>query len=82
MSEARDSSLVLGDSPGRLIRISRRHADSGRDLGQVLQVHHLQVPQINHISGISTLISEIFYCIKAHFVRDDPKIYLISGKTI
>ena len=58
---------------------ARRRADLGHDLGQVLQV---QVPQIHHVSGISTLISEVFYYIKALFVRDRPKMTLVAGKTI
>ena len=34
--------------------------------------------KINHISEISLHISKIFYCMKAHFVRDHPKINQIS----
>ena len=39
-------------------------------------------PKIHHISEISHHISEIIYCMKAHFVWGLPKITLIAGKTI
>ena len=72
--------MELSASRGRC-----RRANSGRDLGQVLQVHYLQeglqVPQINQISGISSLITEIFYCMTAHFVWVHPKINHVPGIT-
>ena len=41
--------------------------------------------KINHISKITAkinLITKIFYCMKAHSVRDHPKINHIAEKTI